>query len=99
MPSVEELYAAAARAGLTSRARWLPPGAVRAKSADVGFSAPDELVLDWLAAATDYRMTYPASALPGLKSGEMVTVDGVVYRVRQTRAVAAGEVQALLTRI
>jgi hypothetical protein len=99
MISIDALYAAAARAGLTSRARWLPPGATRARFADVGFSAPDELALDGLALATDYRMTFRTDALPGLKVGAAVAVDGVDYRVRQLRALGPDEMQAFLTRL
>ena len=45
-------------------------------------------------------MTYPNSCLVGLKSREVVQLEGVVYQVREVMAVGDGsEVRAKLMRV
>ena len=66
----------------------------------VGFSAPDDTILDGLARNTDYAITYPASAFVRLAAREVVEIDGVTYQVRDVRAVADGsEMRVKLTRL
>ena len=66
----------------------------------VGFSAPDDTLFDGLASATDYQMSYPASAFVGLAVRDAVSIGGVIYQVRDIRAVADGsEIRAKLTRL
>jgi hypothetical protein len=97
---LERLYDAAARAGLLSLATWLPEDGADPETAWVEFRSPDETVLDGLGLSTDYAMRYPASAFHGLTSGELVTVNGERYRVRETRLVGDGsEKRATLTRL
>ena len=65
----------------------------------VDFRAPDEAVLEGLALSADYTLRFPASALPTLAVGEIVTVRGASYRVRDLRAIGDGsERRAALTR-
>ena len=99
MALIERLYQSAANAGLTVRCRWTPAGSP-AKTQQVGFSAPDDTVLDGLALNTDYAITYPSSVFVGLAARDTVVIDGVSYQVRDVRAVADGsEMRANLTRL
>lgn len=84
MVRIEDLYAAAANAGLLVQAE------VGGQIAMVDFRAPDETVLDGLALSTDYTMRFPASALPDLAVGQVVTIGGASYRVRDLRAIGDG---------
>lgn len=100
MALIDRLYQAAANAGLTVRCRWLPAGDGPARTQQVGFSAPDDTVLDGLALNTDYAITYPASVFVGLAARDTVVIDGVTYQVRDARAVGDGsEMRAKLTRL
>ncbi|RYU56360.1 hypothetical protein EWI61_14495 [Methylolobus aquaticus] len=97
---LERLYDAAARAGLLSLATWLPEGGADPETAWVEFRAPDEMVLDGLGLSTEYTMRYPASAFVALASGDLVTINGERYRVRDIRAIGDGsERRASLTRL
>lgn len=98
MGIVEQVYSAAANAGLTVRCRWFPAGGGSAKTQQVGFSAPDDTVLDGLTLNTDYAITYPASVFVGLAVRDTVVIDGVTYQVRDVRGLADGsEMRAKLT--
>ena len=95
---LERLYDAAARAGLLSLATWLPEDGADPKTAWVEFRAPDETVLDGLGLSTDSAIRYPTSAFSGLSAGDLLTVNGERYRVRETRLVGDGsEKRATLT--
>ncbi|HET7863779.1 MAG TPA: hypothetical protein VFL86_05170 [Burkholderiaceae bacterium] len=87
---LETLYAAAARAGLLKSCRWMPPDGSPPQTHEVGFAAPDETLLDGLASGTAYAMTYPASRFAGLAVRDSVEIDGVVFQVRDIRAVGDG---------
>ena len=66
----------------------------------MGFTAPDETVLDGLSLSTEYVMTYPASVLVGLAARETVEIDDQMFQVREIRAVGDGsERRATLSRI
>ena len=66
----------------------------------MGFTAPDETVLDGLSLSTEYVMTYPASVLVGLAARETVEIDDQLFQVREIRAVGDGsERRATLSRI
>lgn len=94
MGIVEQIYASAANAGL------LVDAEVGGQIVMVDFLAPDETVLDGLALSTDYTMRFPASALPDLAVGQVVSIGGTNYRVRDVRAIGDGsERRADLTRI
>ncbi|WKB50782.1 head-tail joining protein [Eleftheria terrae] len=89
---IEELYLAAARAGLLSDAE------VGGRTVAVDFRAPDESVLDGLALSADPSIRYPASWLPELAAGDSLQVGRQSYRVRLVRVLGDGtERQALLT--
>jgi hypothetical protein len=100
MALIERLYQSAANAGLTVRCCWQPAGGGPARTQQVGFSAPDDTVLDGLALNTDYAITYPSSVFVGLAARDTVVIDGVSYQVRDVRAVGDGsEMRAKLTRL
>ena len=100
MAFVDFLYEAAERAGLLKQAVWIPSDGTDSVAANVDFRAADETVLDGLALSTDYAIHYPSSVLVGLASGEIFTIDGKTYRVREVRSLGDGsEKRATLTRI
>ena len=100
MGLVEQVYAAAANAGLLRDCRWQSADGSPLQTHAVGFSAPDDTVFDGLAWATDYQMSYPASAFVGLAVRDTVDIGGVIYQVRDIRAIGDGsEMRAKLTRL
>ena len=84
MMRVEDMYAAAASAGL------LVDAEVGGQIVAVDFRSPDETVLDGFALSADYSMRFPLSGLPDLAAGHTVTIGGAVYRVRDVRAIGDG---------
>ena len=97
---VERIYLAAANVGFLKTCAWQPTDGGAAQTHSVGFSAPDQEVLSGLGVSTDYEMTYPNSCLNGLKTREVVQLEGVAYQVREVTAVGDGsEVRAKLMRV
>lgn len=100
MSLVEQVYAAAANAGLLKECLWQPAEGAPVESRLVGFSAPDDTLLDGLASSTEYVITYPASAFVGLAARDTVLIVGANFQVREVRAVGDGsEMRAKLTRL
>ena len=100
MDLVGQLYAAAERAGLLKDCVWRPLDGSAPQQHPVGFTAPDGTAFDGLTLSTDYAMTYPATVFPGLASREPVEIGGMVYVVRELRAIGDGsEIRATLTRV
>ena len=100
MAYVERLYAAAARARLLKPCIWRPSDGSPEQAQAVGFTAPDETVLEGLSLSTEYVMTFPASVLVGLAARETVEIDDQMFQVREIRAVGDGsERRATLSRI
>lgn len=90
---LERCYLAAKNAGL------LTAITVRGGTTYGGFRAPDETVLDGFALARDYQLIYLASWLT-LSPGDVITIHGADYEVREVRAVGDGtERQASLSLI
>jgi hypothetical protein len=97
---VEKLYRAAANVGFLKTCVWQPSDGGADQPHSVGFSAPDQDVLSGLGVSTDYEMTYPNSCFVGLKSREVVQIEGVAYQVREVIAVGDGsELRAKLMRV
>ena len=97
---VEKLYRAAANVGFLKTCVWQPSDGGEDQTHSVGFSAPDQDVLSGLGVSTEYEMTYPNSCLAGLKTREVVQIEGMVYQVREVMAVGDGsEVRAKLMRV
>lgn len=84
MGLMERLYRAARRSKLLVTAQF------NGQSVAVGFTAPDESVLDGLVRSTDYTIRYPTSELPALAPGHTLTIEGIAYTVRDVRAVGDG---------
>ena len=97
---VEKIYLAAANVGFLKICVWQPTDGSAAQTHSVWFSAPDQEVLSGLGVSTDYGMTYPNSCFVGLKTREVVQLEGVAYQVREVMAVGDGsEVRAKLMRV
>lgn len=93
MVSVSDLYAAAGHAGLLTQAT------IGGAEVLVDFRAPDVEVLDGLGLSSDYAIRYPADEVV-LDIGHDLVIGGVIYRVREVRAIGDGsECRATLTRI
>lgn len=100
MGFVEQIFAAAARAGLLKTAVWQPADGSVPQTQAVGFSAPDTTLLDGLALGTDLEMSFPASAFVGIAARDCVVIDGIAFQVRDLRAVGDGsERRARLSRL
>lgn len=50
---------------------------------DVGFSRPDNVVLDGMVHTTDYSIEYQAADIE-LRRGDVLRIGGVAYKIRQT---------------
>ena len=57
---------------------------------NVGFSQPDQPRFDGRVRSTDYEIEYQAADLPSLAENDAVTIDGVLYRVREDPFVEPG---------
>jgi len=100
MGFVEQIFAAAAQAGLLRTAVWQPADGGAPQTQAVGFSAPDTTLLDGLALGTDLEMSFPVSAFVGIAVRDGVVIDGITYQVRDLRAVGDGsERRARLSRL
>lgn len=84
MQTTEAFFEDAKKAGMTKPASWAPSGGGALQAADVIFHASNENVFGGEVSSTNYRIQYAASALVGLKRGEVVTVAGVQYTVRES---------------
>lgn len=60
-------------------------------SANVIFNAATQSDFSDSVLSDEYTMVYPTGALPGVKSGDYGTVDGVRYRVRDMRLKTDGK--------
>jgi len=91
--TIEDLYDAAAQAGLLTAAEFA--GVV----VRVDFRAPDEDVLEGLGVSRGYTIRYPRHRL-SLATGDELTIDGQRYRVREVRQLGDGsECRATLSRV
>ena len=70
------------QAGMLDVAVHQPPNGV-AVPFDVGFSRPDNVVLDGMVHTTDYSIEYQATDIE-LRRGDVLRILGVDYKVRQT---------------
>lgn len=97
---METVYTAAHRAGLLQVCTWQPADGSPGQTHAVGFSCPDDTLLDGLASSTEYAMTFPASAFVGLAPREPVQIAGVTYLIREVVAVGDGsERRARLSKV
>ena len=81
------------------QAVFTPAGGGAQVSASVLFNAQTNQIFGDDVLTDDYTIVYPVNALPGVKSGDYGTVNGVVYRVRDVRLKADGQlVEAKLSK-
>jgi hypothetical protein len=100
MDIVQAVYTAAKNAGFLKTCRWRPSDGSKTRKAMVGFTAPDDTVLDGMALNTDYAITYPAPVFVGLAVRDTVEIERLRYQVRDVRAIGDGsEMRAKLARI
>jgi len=100
MRIVEQIYEAAANAGLLKECLWRPSDGSSLQSHHVGFAAPDETLLDGLTSSTEYVISYPDTVFRGLAVRETVEIGDATFQVREIRAVGDGsEIRAKLTRL
>ncbi len=100
MGLVEQVYEAAANAGLLKECVWHPTDGSAPHTATVGFAAPDETLLDGLTSSTEYVVSYPGSVFRGLAARDTVEIGGALFQVRDIRAVGDGsELRAKLTKL
>jgi hypothetical protein len=91
---IELIYQAAEHAGFLQECHW------NGDTAMVGLQSADQDVLKQLTQSTEYVMNYPASRLPGLRSGHRVEIGEVRYQVREVIRIGDGsEMRATLTRL
>lgn len=83
MAFAENLAAFFAEADFAVAASWTPSGGGAAKTASVLFDQPDEEVLSGAVMTREYAITYRSGQLQGLAAGEVVTVEGAAYTVRE----------------
>lgn len=73
------------------------PAVFGARTATVLLDMPQEEVFGGMQQSAEYAMTFRQGDLPGLKSGDQGTVNGVSYSVRQTSMLDDGKlIKAML---
>ncbi len=78
-----EFFESFDEAGFLKPASWTPSWSTTTYSPKVRYFASSDELLDRSMRAQDYAIQYVAEQLPGLKEGEQLTVDGVLFRVRE----------------
>ena len=73
------------------QAVFTPAGGGAPVSASVIFNAQTQQIFGDDVLSDEYVIIYPITALPGVKSGDYGTVDGVRFRVRDVRMKADGQ--------
>ncbi len=64
------------------------------------FRAPDESLLDGLVLSTDFNIRYLKNRMPSLKTGDVVSIKGDDYQVREVLSLGDGsECRATLSKI
>lgn len=89
MPFAEDLSVFFSASEFASQARW---GAL---TANVLLDSPTEDVLGGRALSEEYEATMPSTALPGVSRGELLTIAGGTYKVREVRLLDDGLLKRL----
>lgn len=99
--SGDRFHEAFKRAEFTSIAGWQPSLGGPIQTTDVILNLPQEELLGGEVHSNQYSISYPVTVFVGLKIGEIVTVAGVRYRVRENPLAlgTGGFSTARLTRI
>lgn len=83
MKTTTQLYESFDKAGFLKPASWTPSTGGPTLTAKVRYRGQSQVVGgDGGIRTVDHEIRYPTTAFPGLKEGEIVTVDGADYRVR-----------------
>ena len=85
---IEQIYQAAARAGLLKSVRWVSGNFT--KSLCVEWRESDDSMLHDLVVGTDITMTGPTAALDGIRQGDVILVGQRMYKVRDVRVIHDG---------
>lgn len=87
MLSTQEFFDAFADAGFLKEAAWTPtvglPGAGVEQKVKGCFRSPTVDNLGGDAFSTDYSFQYPAGLFPGLVRGQVLTIEGQAYKLRE----------------
>lgn len=83
MDTSDEFFEAFDEAGFLKPASWTPSGGGGPYAPKVRYRAPSTVVLDGGLRTVDHEIEFVTAQLPGLAEGEQITVDGVLFRVRQ----------------
>lgn len=75
-------------------ASWTPANGSPAQTAQVMLDEPDMDIFGASELSRDWMMSYPSSQLVGLKTGEIVTVNGADYKVREIKALEDGTIMS-----
>lgn len=73
------------------QAVFTPAGGGAPVSASVLFNAQTNQIFGDDVLSDEYTIVYPVAALPGVKAGDYGTVNGVLFRMRDVRLKADGQ--------
>lgn len=88
----ENLAAFFSTADFAVTATWTPSAGGAQQTAQVLLDQPDEEILDGRVFSREYAILYRIDQLIGLKPGEVITVDGIAYTVREAGALQDGKI-------
>lgn len=86
---VEQVYAAAAKAGLLMRCTLVSQNGLR-EVRDVEFRTTDDTVFDNLVMAVETTITVPNTYFHRAQRGDLCMVNGKTYQIRDIRAIHDG---------
>lgn len=89
MSMIQQIYQAAARAGLLKSVRWYP-NTQRSKSLYVEWRESDDSMLHDLVVGTDITMTGPSVELDGIQQGDLIVMGQRQFKVRDVRLIHDG---------
>lgn len=100
MPFNEDMSVFFNAAEFGSVATFAPSSGGAAQTATVILDIPTDTALGGEVLSDEPVITYPSTALPGIRAGDNGVIDGVQYRVREIMRVDDGKLKmARLTRI
>lgn len=85
---IEQIYQAAARAGLLKSVRWI--SGKRSQNLMVEWRECDESLLHELVVGTAITITGPTVELDGIRQGDLIVVGQRQYKVRDVRLIHDG---------
>lgn len=84
MLATDQFFAAFDKAGFLKTASWAPSLGGDIQTPKVRFKASSQDALSGDVKTIDYTIEYPSTVLIGLKRGEVLTIDGAQYTVRES---------------